>query len=598
MPRRQRSFFWRLLGAFILGGLLPFLALSVAFGTASSRILERAWVARSRETIVGAAELTRRLVLDASDAALELARSDTVSRFLSGNEGDPWLVSEINRQFSALSSSSAFDFFLIPLDGTEPLSRSPIPDEYRVGLYGGWGILGALSRFDGVGLGAERPSAFGATLFGQPHPLSGSSVPVAVGVVVRSDRRAVGYVVVDISRRSFSDRIGAYAAAGGSLTGLFLEDESGCVLYSMADGRDEATFADFSPADGRNFFVFTESVVGGLKLTGAYPLGSIRSYSARVAAVAVIIASLSALLSFAMAVLFSRSLARPVHLLTLTMERVAQGNLDARCEAPSGSRGNEELSVLIGRFNDMIGRVSGLVDNLVAQERELRRAETRALQAQINPHFLYNTLNSMRSMARLSGATDIADMAASLARIMREGSYPGSGFCTLGHSLDVARDYFAIEAARWPGRFFLDVTVDESLLDARIPRLIIQPIVENALIHGLEAKAGEGRLSVRAVLEGGDLRVLIRDSGAGMSAARLAQVRGLLREAGNHPVESSLSGASLEGKEGGSGTGIALVNTHRRLALIYGSPYGIGVDSTEGLGTAVALVIPFSLEES
>ena len=602
---RQRTFFWRLLYAFFAGGLVPFVLLAVSFGIASTRILENAWRDRSRETIRGSSELSRKLFADAETAARTLADSDPVRAYMAKSTKDAWLISEINRLFSSTLANSSFTAYLVPLDGAPPFSRSAIPDEYRYDLYSGWGILGSLSRETAT----LRADPDRAVFFGQPHPASGPSVPVAVGVpvraayidrgdpgarIIRNDRRVAGYVIIDIGRQAFSDRVGSVAASGGALTNLFIEDSSGLILYDMVDGQGEATFADGRRASPSDYLVSTEKVRDGISVTGLYPVNAVRSYSGRVAAMTIVIAGLSMLVSLFMAIMLSRSIARPVHLLTLTMERVSQGQLDARCEELPGVKSGEELAVLAHRFNLMIDQVNGLVGNLVAQERELRRSETQALQAQINPHFLYNTLNSIRSMARLQGATEIADMTTSLARIIREGAYAGTGISTVRHSLDLARDYFSIESARWPGRFTLDESVDPDILDARIPRLIIQPIVENALVHGLEEKTGEGFLSIRGRLAAGDIVLTVADTGVGIPSVTLEALRAVLKDAGARPAESSERESAQPSGE--RGIGIALVNTQRRLSLMYGLPYGIDISSESGKGTTVTICFPFEIE--
>jgi two-component system sensor histidine kinase YesM len=590
MAFRQRTFFWRLLYAFFAGGLVPFVVLAVSFGVASTRVLENAWRDRSRETIRGSAELSRILFSDAETAARSLAASDSVREYMTTSSKNAWLVSEVNRLFSSTLSNSAFSAYLVPLNGAPPFSRSSVPDEYLYELYSGWGILGSLSRSI-AGASAENPDR--AVFFGQPHPASGTSVPVSVGVPVRAGGRVTGFVIVDISRQAFSDRVGSVAASGGALTNLFIEDRSGLILYDMVDGQDEASFAAGSRTASPDYLVSQEEVRDGIVVTGLYPVNAVRSYSGRILAMIVLIAGLSMLASLFMAIIMSRQIARPVHLLTLTMERVSQGQLGARCEELPGVSYGEELAVLAHRFNLMIDRVNGLVENLVAQERELRRAETQALQAQINPHFLYNTLNSIRSMARLEGSNGIADMTTSLARIIREGAYAGTGVSTLAHSLDLARDYFSIESARWPGRFTLEESIDPGILDARMPRLIIQPIVENALVHGLEAKPGEGLLSITGRLAAGDIVLTVRDTGVGIPSDRLESLRAVLKEAGSHPAESSARNSSMPGSRG---FGIALVNTQRRLSLMYGLPYGIDIVSAAGEGTTVTICFPHERE--
>ncbi|HPX46995.1 MAG TPA: ATP-binding protein, partial [Treponemataceae bacterium] len=172
---------------------------------------------------------------------------------------------------------------------------------------------------------------------------------------------------------------------------------------------------------------------------------------------------------------------------------------------------------------------------------------------------------------------------------------PGGSFSTVEESLSIARDYFSIEALRWPGRFTMEECIDPAILHAKIPRLILQPLVENALVHGLEHKPGPGSLSVHGTLSGGDVFIRVRDSGSGIAPERLAHIRERLREAGERPVESSLNDSSIPVRP--EGAGIALVNTHRRLCLMFGKPYGIEIVSEIGQGTTVMVCFPYQETE-
>lgn len=568
--------------------------------------MENVYHERATEAVSGAAIQTRQLLDEAAAAVLLLSRAEAVREYTGGNRQDPWLVSEINRLFSSEAANPSFFPYIIPLEGFPILSRSPVPDEYRPDLYSGWGILGELARKRGSA-SSDASAASGARSlvirFGQPHPLSGKSVPLAVGAPIYTDGVFSGYAILDIGRQLFTDRIGLAAGTSGALTELLLTDPSGCILYNMSDSQSETTFVDSDLTSGSIFYHSRLQVSGFVEVYGRYPVSAGREYSNRIAAMTFFIALASLIVSLVMAVLLSRSIARPVHQLTLTMEKIEQGQLDASCPELPGKGSGDEIAVLVHRFNRMILRVRELVANLVAQERDLRRAETQALQAQINPHFLYNTLNSIRSMAKLDGSKDIADMTTSLARIMREGSYPGTGFCSVDHSLALARDYFAIEAWRWPGRFRLEESVGAEILGARIPRLIIQPVVENALVHGLEGKTGDGVLSISAHREGGDILMVIADTGTGIETERLTQIRERLREAGERPVESSLNDPVAESEADRNSlvpmrsAGIALINTHRRLCLIYGKRYGLNISSVPGMGTTVIIRFPYAHAE-
>jgi two-component system sensor histidine kinase YesM len=353
----------------------------------------------------------------------------------------------------------------------------------------------------------------------------------------------------------------------------------------------------------------------GIEALGLFPRKAVQDYAQRVIAMALAAAAASALIFIAVAIGLAKTTSKPIHQLTLTMQAVSNGRLDVACPEAAGAHQGDEVAILIQQFNKMIARVNELVDSKVEQERNLRYAELKALQAQINPHFIYNTLNSIRSVAKLKGDKELAYISTSLARILREGSaregsaregsVSGSDYCSLGHSLDLARDFFTIEDWRWPGRFTMEESVDQSLLDARVPRLIIQPLVENALSHGLEDKPGPGTLAIRAARESGDLLISIADNGVGIDGDKLAAIREDLarteRGAVSLSVELTASDpAGLKGigdKNGGSSAGIGLLNTHRRLRLIYGEGYGLTIISAPGAGTNVTIRIPYASME-
>ncbi|HWR11035.1 MAG TPA: histidine kinase [Rectinemataceae bacterium] len=592
---RQGSYFSHLLSAFFIGGFVPFLLLAVVFISMAKGILEKTYRDRAKDAVVISSSILQTLLSDTAAMALEMASAPAIVTYAESPKRTSANISDVHRLLSSLVGSRALSPYVIPIDGSALLSRHEVPDEYRLPNHGGWGILGELSR-------SENKTPF--VFFAQPHPLSEMNVPLAIGTLIQGKDGIAGYLVIDIDRKLIEEKIGQTAKSGGALTELVITDRSGCILYDMSDSRREASFYNPDSAPRNSFFVSSSPVTEGIAIYGMFPIKTVHDYARKIIAVASVVISISALLFLGMAVILANLMARPIHLLTLTMKDVSLGRLDVSCPEVAGKGYNDEMAILIRQFNQMISRVNELVENKVEQERNLRFAELKALQAQMNPHFLYNTLNSIRSVAKLKGDEELAFITTNLASILREGSSSGSDFCSLGHSLELARDYFAIEAWRWPGRFELEENIDSEILNARIPRLIVQPLVENALSHGLESRQGKGTLTIEGRREKDDLVIAISDNGAGIDSEQFAAInRNLARiEEGAAELSVNLASSSPYGlktvNSRSPGNGIALLNTHRRLWLIYGKGYGIKICSKEGEGTRIVVRMPFTTMEA
>ncbi len=211
-----------------------------------------------------------------------------------------------------------------------------------------------------------------------------------------------------------------------------------------------------------------------------------------------------------------------------------------------------------------------------------KQAELDALQSQINPHFLYNTLDSIRGQALAEGVEDIADMTEALSTFFRYSISNRSHVVTLEEELENVRNYFMIQQFRFNNRFHLQTQPfsRELLESCRLPKLTLQPILENAILHGMEGKMGAGTISIRAEAAKSRTVLVISDDGAGMSEGTLLRLQSRLR--GEEPVELRRA----------KGSGIALPNVSRRIKLLFGEAYGLRVMSTLGLGTDVEISLP------
>jgi two-component system sensor histidine kinase YesM len=231
-----------------------------------------------------------------------------------------------------------------------------------------------------------------------------------------------------------------------------------------------------------------------------------------------------------------------------------------------------ELEILDDSFNEMTDHISTLVDIQIENERSLHQAELGLLQAQINPHFLYNTLDSIAILAESDRKDDVIDMITSLSTFFRNSLSEGKDIHTLRAEMAQAVSYLEIQQIRYSDILSYSIDVSEDIQDRLIPKLILQPLIENALYHGIKNRRGRGLIMISGGREGENIRLHVQDNGVGMDAEQLQQLQ---------------NGIYTE-KEGSFG----LWNVHQRIQLYCGENYGLSFKSIPGEGTTVTVTLP------
>jgi two-component system sensor histidine kinase YesM len=221
--------------------------------------------------------------------------------------------------------------------------------------------------------------------------------------------------------------------------------------------------------------------------------------------------------------------------------------------------------------------VRELLDAKIKEQENLKKAELRALQAQINPHFLYNTLDTIIWMAEANRPAQVVELVRALSRFFRITLSKGKDWITVGEEIEHISSYLTIQKIRYRDILDYVIDVDPEVLDATMLKLTLQPLVENALYHGIKNKRSGGVITVRGRRwDDGHLLVEVSDNGIGMTAEKVAQLR------------AALANEGLAARESGFG----LCNVHQRVKLYYGKQYGLTVESEYGQGTRVLLDIP------
>ena len=266
----------------------------------------------------------------------------------------------------------------------------------------------------------------------------------------------------------------------------------------------------------------------------------------------------------------TRRITGPIGALSSKVQRFGEGHFDT---APVETN-IIELQTLDNGFDEMARRVDALMDKQIKDQKSLHRAELELLQAQINPHFLYNTLDSIAILAENDRGDDVIDMVTSLSTFFRNSLSKGEDIISLATECSQVTSYLEIQQIRYSDILRYEIHIPEELMEYRVPKLILQPLVENALYHGIKNRRGMGTIRVTGQTDGKDLLLQVSDNGAGMTEE---QVR-------------ILQSGIYEDRH----TGLGLVNVHKRIRLYCGEPYGLSFESSAGIGSTVTIRLPLT----
>lgn len=276
-------------------------------------------------------------------------------------------------------------------------------------------------------------------------------------------------------------------------------------------------------------------------------------------------------LAIGLTVIGSNHIAKPIKNVLKGMKTVEKGDFSVQIENP----GNDELGDLIRGFNHMVSKVNSLMEKERDTHQKLIKAEFTALQSQINPHFLYNTLDSINWMARMNRTDKVSDMIDSLTRFLRIGLSRGKNFITLEEEINHVESYISIQKIRYDRILDYEIDIPESVKRYKVIKMILQPLVENALYHGIKEQDEHGNITITASETEEHLILCVEDDGCGMKPERLAEIRGLMK-----------NGAEYDESAYG------VINVQRRIQSYFGAEYGLDFHSQENCGTKVFVILP------
>jgi two-component system, sensor histidine kinase YesM len=332
--------------------------------------------------------------------------------------------------------------------------------------------------------------------------------------------------------------------------------------------------------NGKNYFVaHTKSALTGWVYVNILPFETVfRQIKSMRSIVLFIFATLFCCTIF-ISMKFARTLTRPLEILTAKMKQVENGKFEIEDEYEyDESQNKDEIGDLQKDFNIMIRKINTLIKEDYTKQIVIKDAQLKALLAQINPHFLYNTLESINWLAKLNKQADISMMVESLGYLLRSSISNQEQIITLEEEIRLIQYYITIQKIRFGERLDFRLEVDEKWNCIRIPKLSLQPVVENSINYGLEKILDVCRITVKASSESGSFVIIIADNGPGIDQVTLAKLeKGIIKP---------------------KGLGIGLKNINERIKLIFGEQFGIFITSELGEGTKVMIRIPKMEDEN
>ena len=271
-----------------------------------------------------------------------------------------------------------------------------------------------------------------------------------------------------------------------------------------------------------------------------------------------------------------RSITKPFRELNEVTKQVAQGNLSVRSNVQTG----EEAAMLSDSMNIMIDKINELLEQVKTEQIRLRKAEFELLQAQINPHFLYNTLDAIIWLAEAGEQKRVVSMVRNLSDFFRTSLNRGKDKNSIKEELLHVRSYLEIQKVRYQDILSYEIDVPEELNRYSIPKITIQPLVENALYHGIKNKRGMGHILIQGIMKEDCYEIIVKDDGIGISRDRLIQ------------VQNGIKNKVLTGKDF-----FGLYNVNERIRLNFGEGYGIQINSIAGEETTVKIILPYVVME-
>ncbi|MRH43816.1 HAMP domain-containing protein [Aquibacillus halophilus] len=440
-------------------------------------------------------------------------------------------------------------------------------------------------------------------IIGQPEDRSISSlvnykndevVSVVRSVIDPYTQEVQGVILIDLKLRVIAETL--VDVRLGKTGYLMVVDDQNQNIYQPDDplvdtipsewiaGRNSGTFSKEINSQKLQF-IFQQSPFANWTTIGVFPAEETIFEMREIQFYIVVFVFILMLFGIPVSYVLSSSISKPISQLMIFMRKAEEGNLEVRYK----EKRDDEIGLLGRSFNKMLKQINQLLQLTERHERQKREAEFRSLQANINPHFLYNTLDTIQWMARKQKANDVAEVVETLAKLFRIGLSQGRDIITLSEEIEHIESYLLIQKTRYREKLNYQIDIDEGIRSLHVLKFLLQPIVENAIYHGIKERRGNGHIVVTTQEKEGKLSIIIQDDGVGISELELQEMRQALKEA---ITRTENQGETRDKK------GYGMLNVQARILLAFGEGFGLYINSKKHVGTTVEVLLPILIDDS
>lgn len=406
-------------------------------------------------------------------------------------------------------------------------------------------------------------------------------VSMSKAIIDKKTGKCIGVILIDMKLDIIKSVIENVKPAETGF--VYIVDSTGEIVYSPVNEivyRIKGDWVENSSEkilikrieDSDYEIIHKNSIYTGWRTVEVFPLNESLKVINSLAYYSIIIAIITLIIAEILAIFFTSTIVKPISKLKKLMKKTEEGNFDV----VFNSKYNDEIGELGNAFNNMVKEIKNLINLVQIEGKKKRKAEISILHAQIKPHFMYNTLDTIQWMAQEHGAQDIVDIVGNLSNLLRIGLSAGEEIIKISQEIKHVESYLLIQKIRYEDKLNYEINIKEEILDFSVIKLILQPLVENAIYHGIKEKRGKGYIKINGEIQNERIYFTIEDNGIGIKSEKLKEI--------NEMLKGKITSSSV--------VGYGIFNVNEKIKLTYGEGFGLEYHSIYGEGTTVVLWHP------